>query len=93
MTDCTNCPVAEAVREAIKLIREYKQDNRDLEETLGEYKHILDLERTPVFRVNHDKDGEQTRNLTDEETAIYNSWIESEAKDTGVNITDGDNNA
>ena len=25
------------------------------------------------------------RNLTDEETDIYESWIDSEAKDTGVN--------
>ncbi len=36
------------------------------------------------------KDGEQTRNLTDDETAIYDSWIESEAKDTGDNIMDGE---
>ena len=39
------------------------------------------------------KDGDtdnNVRNLTDEETAIYESWIESEAKDTGVNIMDGD---
>ena len=41
------------------------------------------------------KDGDKdnnVRNLTDEETAIYESWIESEAKDTGVNIMDGDTN-
>lgn len=38
------------------------------------------------------KDGEPTRNLTDEETEIYESWIESEAKDTGVNIMDGEQN-
>lgn len=36
------------------------------------------------------KDGEPTRNLTDEETEIYESWIDHEAKDTGVNIMDGD---
>lgn len=39
------------------------------------------------------KDGDtdnNVRNLTDEEIAIYESWIESEAKDTGVNIMDGD---
>ncbi len=58
MADCTNCPVKEAVLEAIKLIREYKQDKRDLEEALGEYKHILELQNTPVFRVNHNKDGD-----------------------------------
>ena len=38
------------------------------------------------------KDSEQTRNLTDKETAIYNSWLDSEAKDTGVNIMDGEQN-
>ena len=38
------------------------------------------------------KDGEPTRNLTDEETEIYESWIDHEAKDTGVNIMDGDIN-
>lgn len=36
------------------------------------------------------KDGEPTRNLTDEETEIYESWIDHEAKDTGVNIMDGE---
>ena len=35
------------------------------------------------------KDGEPTRNLTDEETKIYESWIDHEAKDTGVNIMGG----
>ena len=35
------------------------------------------------------KDGEPTRNLTDEETEIYESWIDHEAKDTGVNIMGG----
>lgn len=35
------------------------------------------------------KDGESTRNLTDEETEIYESWIDHEAKDTGVNIMGG----
>lgn len=30
---------------------------------------------------------EQTRNLNDEETAIYDNWLEYEAKDTGINIT------
>lgn len=30
------------------------------------------------------------RNLTDKETSIYESWIESEAEDTGENIMDGD---
>ena len=38
------------------------------------------------------KDSEPTRNLTDEETEIYESWIDHEAKDTGVNIMDGDIN-
>lgn len=38
------------------------------------------------------RDGEPTRNLTDEETEIYESWIDHEAKDTGVNIMDGDIN-
>lgn len=38
------------------------------------------------------KDGEPTRNLTDEETEIYESWIDHEAKDAGVNIMDGDEN-
>lgn len=33
-----------------------------------------------------------TRNLTDEETEIYESWIDHEAKDTDVNIMDGDTN-
>ena len=37
-------------------------------------------------------DREQTRNLTDEETEIYNSWIDSEAEDTGVNILGGEQN-
>ena len=32
------------------------------------------------------RDGEPTRNLTDEETEIYESWIDYEAEDTGVNI-------
>lgn len=32
----------------------------------------------------------QTRNLTDEETEIYNSWLDSEAKDTGENILGGE---
>lgn len=36
------------------------------------------------------KDGEPTRNLTDEETEIYESWIDHEAKDAGVNIMDGE---
>lgn len=35
---------------------------------------------------------EPTRNLTDEETEIYESWIDHEAKDTGVNIMDGEQN-
>lgn len=34
--------------------------------------------------------GNDVRNLTDEETDIYNSWLEAEAKDTGKNIMDGD---
>lgn len=34
----------------------------------------------------------QTRNLTDKETEIYNSWIEREAKYTGENIMGGDEN-
>lgn len=38
---------------------------------------------------NKDKDN-NVGHLTDEETAIYESWIESEAKDTGENIMDGD---
>lgn len=38
------------------------------------------------------KDGEPTRNLTDEETEIYESWIDHEAKDTGVNIIDCEQN-
>lgn len=40
-------------------------------------------------RMDGDEDN-NVRNLTDEETAIYEKWIESEAKDTGVNIMDGD---
>lgn len=32
------------------------------------------------------------RNLTDEETEIYNSWIDSEAENTGENILDGEQN-
>lgn len=32
------------------------------------------------------------RNLTDDETAIYESRIENEAKDTGLNIMDSDKN-
>lgn len=32
------------------------------------------------------------RDLTDEETEIYESWIDHEAKDTGVNIMDGEQN-
>lgn len=40
-------------------------------------------------RMDGDKDN-NVRNLTDEETANYESWIESEAKDTGVNIMEGD---
>lgn len=31
-------------------------------------------------------DKKQARNLTDGETEIYNSWLDSEAKDTGENI-------
>lgn len=41
------------------------------------------------------KDGDtdnNVRNLTDEETEIYDSWLNSEARDTGVNIMDGDIN-
>ena len=38
------------------------------------------------------KDGDPTRNLTDKETEIYKSWIAHEAKDTGVNIMEGDTN-
>jgi hypothetical protein len=41
-------------------------------------------------KVKDDAKDNNVRNLTDEETAIYESWIESEAKDTGVNIMDGD---
>ena len=37
-------------------------------------------------------DREQTRNLTDEETEICNSWIDSGAEDTGENILDGEQN-
>lgn len=40
-------------------------------------------------RMDGDTDN-NVRNLTDEETAIYESWIESEAKDTGENIMDGE---
>lgn len=40
-------------------------------------------------RMGGDKDN-NVRNLTDEEIAIYKRWIESEAKDTGVNTMDGD---
>ena len=46
-----------------------------------------------IDRLLTDMDGDKdnnARNLTDEETTIYKSWIESEAKDTGVNIMDGD---
>ena len=32
----------------------------------------------------------RARNLTDEETEIYESWLDSEAKDTGVNIIDSE---
>lgn len=32
------------------------------------------------------------RNLTDKETEIYDSWLNSEAKDTGENIMDGEQN-
>lgn len=35
-------------------------------------------------------DKEQARNLTDGETEIYNSWLDSEAKDTGENILGGE---
>lgn len=40
-------------------------------------------------RIYGDKDN-NVRNLTDEETTIYESWVEGEAKDTGLNIMDGD---
>jgi hypothetical protein len=40
-------------------------------------------------RMDGDK-ANNVRNLTDEETEIYESWIDHEAKDTGVNIMDGD---
>ena len=40
-------------------------------------------------RMDGDK-GNNVRNLTDEETEIYESWIDHEAKDTGVNLMDGD---
>lgn len=43
-------------------------------------------------RMDGDKDN-NVRNLTDEETAIYESWIESEAKDTDLNIMGGDSDA
>lgn len=43
-------------------------------------------------RMDGDKDN-NVRNLTDEETAIYESWIESETKDTALNIMDGDGDA
>lgn len=33
--------------------------------------------------------GDNVRSFTDEETAIYESRIENEAKDTGLNIMDG----
>jgi hypothetical protein len=40
-------------------------------------------------RMDGDK-ANNVRNLTDEETEIYESWIDHEAKDTGVNIMDSD---
>lgn len=50
-----------------------------------------DYESCPVCgaRMDGDKDN-NVRNLTDEETAIYESRIEDEAKDTGLNIMGGD---
>lgn len=41
-------------------------------------------------KVKDDAKDNNVRNLTDEETEIYDSWLNSEAKDTGVNIMDGD---
>lgn len=38
-------------------------------------------------------DKKQTRNLTDEETEIYNSWIDSEAEDTGEKMGIGQSGA
>ena len=57
-------------------------------EVVGEY------EKTPFcggcgVRMDGNTDN-NVRNLTDEETAIYESWIESEAKDTDLNIMGGD---
>ena len=58
---------------------------------------VISTTSTQLYRVTHwqplpepPKGGEPTRNLTDEETEIYESWIDHEAKNTGVNITDGD---
>jgi ribosomal protein S27AE len=42
-------------------------------------------------RMNGDK-ANNVRNLTDKETEIYDSWLNSEAKDTGENIMDGESN-
>lgn len=53
-------------------------------------KHRIDDPKSiPSARMYGDKDN-NVRNLTDEETAIYESWIESEAKDTDLNIMEGD---
>ena len=40
-------------------------------------------------RMDGDKDNNMG-NLTDEETVIYESWIDNEAKDTDLNIMGGD---
>ena len=57
-----------------------------------QYEVVGEYEKTPFcggcgVRMDGVKDN-NVRNLTDEETAIYESWIESESKDTGLNIMD-----
>jgi hypothetical protein len=50
----------------------------------------ISLDRLTISYYDERKDTDNTmRSLTDEETEIYDSWIESEAKDTGVDITGG----
>lgn len=60
---------------------------------LSELCESISLDRTTISYYDKRKDKDNNvRNLTDEETAIYDSWIESEAKDTGENIMDGEQN-
>lgn len=59
----------------------------------GRTEDSRDIKDMPYCHCGARMDGDKAnnvRNLTDEETEIYESWIDHEAKDTGVNIMDGD---